>query len=239
MATARFDCLGAAKVRWQNTGWGALGDEHVMSSVSLAGRRAIVACALLAMSPASAQESITDKLGGWLGFGKSSTPPASGGNQPGPAVETDCPSVAVRKGAATLAITQPGTEAGPMTTRYQVSLGQMARECAALGGMMTMKVGVEGRVLLGPAGGPGQVDIPLRMAVVQEGPAPKTVLSKFYRLAVSIPPGQTGVPFVHVEQDLSFPMPRAAVLDSYVVYIGFDPASLSTKPERKTKSKNK
>ena len=40
---------------------------------------------------------------------------------------------------------------------------------------MTMKVGVEGRVLLGPAGGPGQVDIPLRMAVVQEGPAPKTV----------------------------------------------------------------
>ena len=210
-----------------------------MSSVSLAGRGAIVACALLLASPVAAQESMTDKLGGWLGFGKSSTPPAGGNNPAGPAVEVDCPSVAVRQGASTLAITQPGTEAGPMTTRYQVSLGQMARECAALGGMMTMKVGVEGRVLLGPAGGPGQVDIPLRMAVVQEGPAPKTVVSKFYKLAVAIAPGQTGVPFVHVEQDLSFPMPRGADLDSYIVYVGFDPASLSTKPERKTKTKNK
>jgi hypothetical protein len=192
------------------------------------------------ISPARAEESITDKLGGWLGLGKSSSPPAASGNPGGPTVEMDCPTVAVRQGAATLAITEPGTEAGPMTTRYQVSLGQMARECAALGGMMTMKVGVEGRVLLGPAGGPGQVDIPLRMAVVQEGPAPKTVLSKFYKLAVAISPGQTSVPFVHVEQDLTFPTPRSADLDAYIVYVGFDPQSLNTKPERKpAKAKKK
>ena len=48
-----------------------------------------------------------------------------------------------------------------MTTRYQVSIGQTARECTPAGGVMTMKVGVQGRILLGPAGGPGQVDIPL------------------------------------------------------------------------------
>ena len=126
-----------------------------------------------------------------------------------------------------------------MTTRYQVSIGQMARECAALGGMMTMKVGVEGRVLLGPAGSPGQVDIPLRMAVVREGPNPKTVLSKFYKVAVTIPPGQTSVPFVHVEQDLTFPTPRAADFDAYIVYVGFDPQSLNTKPERKAKPAKK
>ena len=42
-----------------------------------------------------------------------------------------------------------------MTMRYQVGIAQTARECAALGGVMTMKVGVQGRVLLGPAGGPG------------------------------------------------------------------------------------
>jgi hypothetical protein len=191
------------------------------------------------MSPARAEDSITDKLGGWLGFGKSSAPPATGNNPAGPAVEVDCPSVAVRQGAATLSITEPGVEAGPMTTRYQVSLGQTARECAALGGMMTMKVGVEGRVLLGPAGSPGQVDIPLRMAVVQEGPAPKTVISKFYKLAVAIPPGQTSAPFVQVEQDLTFPMPRGSDLDSYIVYVGFDPQSLGTKPERPAKKAKK
>ena len=210
-----------------------------MRCVCRTARVALVACTLCVISPAVAEESITDKLGGWFGFGKSSNPPPNSNAPGGPAAEVDCPSVAVRQGAATLAITEPGTEAGPMTTRYQVSIGQMARECAALGGIMTMKVGVEGRVLLGPAGGPGQVDIPLRMAVVQEGPAPKTVLSKFYKLAVAIPPGQTSVSFMHVEQDMSFPMPRGGDLDAYIVYVGFDPLSLSTKPERKARPKKK
>jgi hypothetical protein len=210
-----------------------------MTSARLAARVALVACALSAMSPAVAEESITDKLGGWFGFGKSSNPPPGGNNPAGPPAEVDCPSVAVRQGAATLSITEPGAEAGPMTTRYQVSIGQMARECAALGGMMTMKVGVEGRVLLGPAGGPGQIDVPIRMAVVQEGPNPKTVLSKFYKLAVAIPPGQTSVPFMHVEQDMSFAMPRGGDLDAYVVYVGFDPLSLSTRPERPAKKPKK
>ena len=189
------------------------------------------AVALLMGVPASdgSAQSITDKLGNWL-FGSSPPPESGSANTP---AEVDCPGVDVRQGASTLSITEPGAEAGPMTTRYQVTIGQTARECAALGGVMTMKVGVQGRVLLGPAGGPGQIDVPLRMAVVQEGPNPKTIVSKFYKLAVAIPPGQTSVPYVHIEQDLTFPMPRGADFDAYIVYVGFDPASLNTKPERK------
>jgi len=196
---------------------------------SIACRAAAAALlAVVSVGEASAQ-SITDKLGNWL-FG--SSPPPVNGNANTPA-EVDCPGVDVRQGASTMSITEPGAEAGPMTTRYQVTIGQTARECAALGGVMTMKVGVQGRVLLGPAGGPGQIDIPLRMAVVREGPNPKTIVSKFYKLAVAIPPGQTSVPYMHIDQDLTFPMPREADLDAYIVYVGFDPASLSTKPERK------
>src|SRR5688500_18969140 len=196
-----------------------------------ASRTAMLACVLLASGSYAGAQSITDKLGNWLFGGSSSS--SSSDTSANTAAEVDCPGVDVRQGASTLSITAPGAEGGPMTTRYQVSIGQTARECAALGSVMTMKVGVEGRILLGPAGGPGQVDIPLRMAVVQEGPSPKTVLSKFYRLAVAVGPGQTSVPFVHVEQDLTFPMPRPADFDAYVVYVGFDPASLNTKPERK------
>jgi hypothetical protein len=209
-----------------------------LSARQSAAGRAMLACVLLVWSAQAGAQSITDKLGNWL-FGPSSSTPGDNTNAD-TAAEVDCPGVNVRQGASTLAITAPGAEGGPMTTRYQVSIAQTARECAALGGVMTMKVGVEGRVLLGPAGGPGQVDIPLRMAVVQEGPAPKTIVSKFYRLAVAVGPGQLSVPFVHVEQDLTFPMPRGAEFDAYVVYVGFDPASLNTKPERKpTKQKQK
>ncbi len=188
---------------------------------------------LLVASQHARAQSITDKLGNWL-FGTYSAP-ADNNTQANTAAEVDCPGVTVRQGASTMSITQPGAEAGPMTTRYQVSIAQTARECAPLGGVMTMKVGVEGRVLLGPAGGPGQIDVPLRMAVVQEGASPKMIVSKFYKLAVVVPPGQTSVPFVHVEQDLTFPTPRAADFDAYVVYVGFDPQSLNTKPERPAK----
>ena len=197
----------------------------------------MLACVVLVWSAQADAQSITDKLGNWL-FGRSSSAPGDSTNA-NTAAEVDCPGVDVRQGASTLAITAPGTEGGPMTTRYQVTIGQTARECAALGGVMTMKVGVEGRVLLGPVGGPGQIDIPLRMAVVQEGTTPKTVVSKFYKFAVTIPPGHTNVPFVHVEQDLTFPTPRGIDLDSYVVYVGFDPQSLNTKPERPAKKAKK
>ena len=33
----------------------------------------------------------------------------------------------------------------------------------------------QGRIIIGPAGGPGKVDVPLRIAVVQEGVKPKTI----------------------------------------------------------------
>lgn len=153
----------------------------------------------------------------------------------GPAPEIECPGVGIRAGASTLSVSQPGVEAGPLTTRYQATIGEMARECAALGSVMTMRVGVQGRVLLGPAGGPGQLDVPIRIAVVQEGPEPKTIVSKFTRLPVPIPPGQASVPFSYVEQDLTFPMPRADVLEAYVVYVGFDPQGMTEKPQKKKK----
>lgn len=187
-----------------------------------------------AVAPALAQESISDKMNRWL-FGNPVREEANPGNTP---AELDCPGVDIRAGASTLSVSAPGAEATPMTTRYQVSIGQTARECAAAGGMMTMRVGVEGRVLLGPMGGPGKLDLPLRMAVVREGPEPKVIWSKFNKLAVTISPGQTAVPFSLVEDSVSFPMARD--LDAYVVYVGFDPGAAPQKvepPRRKKKKK--
>jgi hypothetical protein len=179
-------------------------------------------------------QSATDRVSAFL-FGAPATGPATNVNTN--PEEPDCPGVAIRSGASTLAVTTTSAEAGPMTTKYQASIAQTARECAPLGAVMTMKVGVQGRILLGPEGGPGQMDIPLRYAVVQEGTSPKTIWSKFYRITVNITPGQTTVPFVHVEQDLTFPIPRGGDVDDYVVYVGFDPSGAPEKPARGKKKK--
>jgi hypothetical protein len=106
--------------------------------------------------------------------------------------------------------------------RYQLSFGQTARECAVQGATMIIKVGIQGRVIIGPMGGPGKVEVPLRYAVVREGPQPKTVVTKFKRISVTVAPGQTHVQFVDIEEGLSFPMPSRSELDAYVVYVGFD-----------------
>jgi hypothetical protein len=113
-------------------------------------------------------------------------------------------------------------EAAATDVRYQLTLTQLARQCTAMGANLVMKVGVQGRIIVGPAGGPGQVDIPLRYAVVREGVAPKTIATKFKRVPADIPPGQPNVVFSDVEESLSFPMPSRAELAAYMVYVGFD-----------------
>jgi hypothetical protein len=151
-------------------------------------------------------------------------------------MDTDCPTVAIRQGASTLAIASKTQEPTASDLRYQLTLTDTARQCALEGPEIRMRVGVQGRVLVGPAGAPNQVDVPLRYAVVQEGVEPKTITSKFRRLPVSMPPGAPHVLFTDIEEDLRFPLPSIKALEAYVVYIGFDQAGDRAKPAAKKKS---
>jgi hypothetical protein len=154
--------------------------------------------------------------------------------------DIDCPDVAIRTGAATLMIgSKPGGgEPSALDVRYQGSIIRTARECHINAGMMTMKVGIEGRIITGPAGGPGTVDVPLRIAVVQEGVAPKAVASKFGRETVVVNNAVDRVTFTHIDPDITFPLPQPlGLIDNYVVYVGFDP--LGDKPVKKPPVKRK
>ena len=102
-----------------------------------------------------------------------------------------------------------------------------------------MKVGVEGRVILGPAGTAGPLTLPVRLAVVKEGLEPRTIWTKFYMVPVVMPPGQPNVLFTHVEEDMSFPNPPGDDLDKYVVYVGFDPDSAEAEKKKPTKPEPK
>jgi len=167
----------------------------------------------------------------------------TGDAEAGTPTDVECPSVSVRTGAATLMIgSKPGEgEPSALDLRYQATITRTARECHINSGLMTMKVGVEGRVITGPAGGPGTVDVPLRIAVVHEGINPKTIVSKFARVEVAVASAVDHVPFTHVDPEISFPMPQPiADIDAYVVYVGFDPMGAQQekkKPAGKPKPK--
>ena len=167
-----------------------------------------------------------------------STPKATTGGtaSTGPLLDTeyDCPDVQIRYGASTLMIgDKPGQgEPNPLDVRYQGSILRTARECHLAGNIMTMKVGIEGRIITGPAGAPGTVDVPLRIAVVHEGTNPKTIVSKFGRETVTVNSAVDRVTFTHIDPDISFPLPTPVTdIAAYVVYVGFDP--LSAQPQKK------
>ena len=154
------------------------------------------------------------------------TPPASAGAG---VTDPSCPSVAIREGTATYAVGAQGKEATGSDLRFQGTLVNYARDCTRIGGQVNARIGVEGRLIVGPAGAPASVDLPIRVALVQEGVTPKTIATKLYTTPVDVG-DRSNVAFSFVAEDFSYPIPPPAVADAYVFYVGFDPNG--AKPER-------
>jgi hypothetical protein len=205
-----------------------------------------IGSALLAQ-PASAQ-SLTDRFKGLFGGGSSSsqpapapvpgTPPGSTDGTPDGGSDLNCPPVSIRAGASTYAVAAAGKDAVGNDVRYQATITKTARECTRNGGDITARIGIQGRVIAGPAGAPATVEVPIRVAVVQGGVNERTIATKAYRTTVTMAEDGS-VPFTLVADDLVYPLPSDAVADSYLFYIGFDPQALAPEPKAPVKRKKK
>lgn len=201
----------------------------LLAAVSL-----VIGCGMVA-SPASAQ-SITDRFKGLFG-GKSEEAPAPGAPPAAQAPDDlSCPPVSIRAGASTYQVAAPGKQPVGNDLRFQVTITRTARECSFNAGEITARIGIQGRVIAGPAGAPSNVDIPIRVAVVQSGVQEKTVATKAYQTSVTMTEDGS-MPFTLVAEGLVYPAPSGAVGDSYIFYIGFDPQALKSEPKQKAKKK--
>lgn len=192
------------------------------------------------VSPATAQQSFTDKLKGLFGGGskpqeQQQAPPV---DPTGPQVMNDCPQVTIRAGASTYAVAAPGKQPIGNDVRFEATITKLARDCTRLGGDITARIGIQGRVIVGPSGAPPSVEVPLRIAVVQGGVGEKVIATKAYRTTVNVGE-EDSVPFSFVADDMVYPAPSGAAADNYIFYVGFDPqlvsASEKPKPVRRKK----
>jgi len=176
------------------------------------------------------------KLAGTAGDANAS---AAGGPTLPP--DFECPRVQVRTGAATLTSSSNPAEPTALNMRYQVTIGTTARECRmGPNNMVQVKVGMQGRVILGPEGGnQGTINVPLRFAVVRETVDTKVITTQLDRVTVTMPPNDSNVLFSHVSEGMEFPIPRGADIDYYLIYIGFDPAAEQEPKRPAPKSKPK
>lgn len=188
-------------------------------------------CCMVVVSPAQSQ-SLGDRFKNM--FGLKSQPeqaaPAPGDTATVPDYLT-CPSVAIRSGASTYAVGVPGKPTIGVDVRYQATIRDTARECDYNSDtqQISIKVGIRGRVIVGPAGAPPAVEVPLRVAVVEDGISPKTIATNAYTITVNLS-GNGGGTYSFVSDDLSYPAPQGAAADRYVFYVGFDPQALKPGP---------
>ena len=134
-----------------------------------------------------------------------------------------CPTVQIRAGTESFRILPKGED--PETSdkvRYQASITTAARECNYEGQNLQMRVGVKGRVITGPAGGPGTITMPIRIAVTEGN---ETIYSKLYRQPETISSGQSSTLFSFVDEQVVIPAPTRP---NVRVYIGFDEGPYNT-----------
>jgi hypothetical protein len=191
----------------------------------------------LLASPASSQ-SLGDRFKGLFG-GKPDEPAQQSAAPTDPSqaqVEDNCPPVSIRAGASTYAVGASGKAAVGNDVRFQATITRTARDCTRMNGEITARIGIQGRVIAGPAGAPASVEIPLRVAVVKGGVSEKVIATKPYRTTVAMSE-EGNVPFTLVAEDLVYPIPPGATGDSYIFYIGFDPQALAPEPKPPKKKK--
>jgi hypothetical protein len=128
-----------------------------------------------------------------------------------------CPVIEVRDGTQAIRKYVKPREPSADTIVWQASIGETARQCVEdPNGTMTIKIGVSGRVLAGPKGGPADVTIPLRIAVVKYKEA--VLSSELHRETVTIGADLSTV-FRRV-YEVTVPSPGEE--RNYLIYIGFD-----------------
>jgi hypothetical protein len=193
-----------------------------------------ICCGMLA-SPVSAQ-SITDRFKSLFGGGNDASAPSAPGDSQTDTGGLTCPDVKVRAGASTYAVAAPGKQPVGSDVRYQATITRTARDCNLNAGQITARVGIQGRVIVGPAGAPASVEVPMRVAVVQGGVNEKTITTTVVRTTVSMGEGLS-VPFSVVAEDIVYPAVSADINDSYIFYIGFDPQALKPAPKPKAPKK--
>lgn len=168
-------------------------------------------------------EPATAKLAALLGKKPEDAPPPA----PGQSRHIFCPDFIILEGAAASRVysADPPVAAN---LRYQSSITDTARECSLDGETLSLKAGVAGKVLLGPAGSAGTYSVPVRISVLRKQDN-EPLVSKIYRATVTVPPGATQSDFTIVSEPLRVPFVQDHTEEDYTIKAGIEEGAAAEK----------
>jgi hypothetical protein len=171
-----------------------------------------------APAPAQAQPSGGSLLSNLFFYGGTTIPPSQDPGFDQPQSAQTCPEVGVIENTAGY---RGGTALQQASgVAFQASLVTLARECIFEAKQVRIRVGVEGRLLLGQNGKPGTFSVPVRVVVKRRS---DIVVQRFTRLDVTVPATDTLADFVHIEENIVVPISENDPGDEYDIFVGFDP----------------
>jgi len=196
-------------------------------------RCALTALAAAMLSGCGAMDAIQPVAGGVTGTlanlvsfgpGTAATPEQIAAGGPKETREIDCPTVEVQDGTSALRVGGPTND----SVRYQFDIIDTARECQIQGSQFAIKVGVAGRLLIGPAGSPGAFSAPVRVVVRQDATG-KPVYSKVYK-AEANGASIAQSTFQLVSDPIMLPYVHRQAADDYTILVGFDTGAATAAP---------
>ncbi|MBL8589687.1 MAG: hypothetical protein JNK46_14245 [Methylobacteriaceae bacterium] len=197
-------------------------------------RSAMAATALAALlagcgggAPTTAGGGASSTLATLIAFNTPSAPPAPAAVDPNARKIISCPEVEVLDGGGALRVGGPG--AG---VRHQFSMGEVVRECQLQGGQIAIRVGLDGNLLIGPAGGPGSFSAPVRIAIRRESDQ-AIVASRVHRVAATVPSGGAQAPFQLIAEPLTVPFVSEEAGTDYSVLVQFGGAGAEQRERRR------
>lgn len=136
-----------------------------------------------------------------------------------PVIATECPPIKVRNGGGALFSYADRKVGDPRSLKFQAVIDKQSRNCIVSNGLITVKMGVVGRLLLGPEGEQSDYTVPIRFAVERDSQA---VFSQKYDIPVNVTPPSQSEEFVKVVENVAIPYLGG---ENITIWVGFDSQS--------------
>lgn len=129
-----------------------------------------------------------------------------------------CPAINIYPRDRLITYYLPGRE-DQLAIRHRGEITKVARECSSQPDKVYIKYGIAGRVLLGPQGKPGTVNLPVIVYLTDR--QRNIISSQNFKVTITITDGDP-VGYFSLVRDVTVPVPVGSVPNDFVLYVAFD-----------------
>lgn len=193
----------------------------MLSNTSVSFPRSLSAAGLMALLALSSCTS--SGSGGALGSATKSSKPSADETVD---LRAFCPKIKIRAGTETMRVYPKGVKKDDADAKkqlqFQATIQESVRECNYIANTLSMRVGIAGRVINGPTGGAGALELPIRIAVTR---GDDVLYSRLHKISSNMEPGGNLATFRFVDEAVNIDKPDKPNVQ---IFVGFDEGPYDT-----------